>query len=78
LKKKIDREIGEQRKNRQGKKEKKRTSGLRGSFSANKSILFRNRMMLVLTNQRLLQIESKSVSASCMRFCVSLDQRIVK
>jgi len=37
-------------------------------FSRKRSVLLRNRMIEVSVNQRELQIESKSWSASCMRF----------
>jgi len=45
--------------------------GLTGSFSLNLSILFKKRIMDVLTNHRELQMESKSVRASCIRLTVS-------
>lgn len=38
-------------------------------FSANRSFLLRKRMMEVSMKNLLLQMESKSMSDSCMRFC---------
>jgi hypothetical protein len=48
-------------------KERNLTNGLRRSLSIKPSI-FRNKMMLVFTNHRELQIESNSVKAACKRF----------
>lgn len=38
-------------------------------FSANRSFLLRKRMMEVSMKNLLLQMESKSMRDSCMRFC---------
>ena len=42
-------------------------------FSANKSFLLRKRMMEVSMKNLLLQMESKSIRDSCMRFCRKKD-----
>ena len=47
----------------------------RGIFSANKSFLFRKRIIDVLTNHLLLQIESNKRRDSCIRFVVSSSTR---
>ena len=44
-------------------------------FSANRSFLFKKRMIDVLTNHLLLQIESNRRSDSCIRFVVSSSTR---
>lgn len=44
-------------------------------FSANKSFLFKNKMIDVLTNHLLLQIESNKRRDSCIRFVVSSSTR---
>lgn len=44
-------------------------------FSANKSFLFKKRMIDVLTNHLLLQIESNKRSDSCIRLVVSSSTR---
>lgn len=45
--------------------------GLRAIFSLNKSFLFKNKIMEVVTNHLLLQIESKSFIDSTIRFISS-------